>query len=95
VYIFKINQSLIKNGLTILCTGSIFKSWQLIKAGFIKSLKIESKIKKMKLIAIKTDSTIGAVLLASAICDCYDDLMKSISLNDYLMDLDHINIDKI
>ena len=49
----------------------------------------------MKLIAIKTDSTIGAVLLASAICDCYDDLMKSISLNDYLMDLDHINIDKI
>ena len=67
----------------------------MIKTGFIKSLRTENKIKKVKLIAIKTDSTIGAVLLASTICDYDDDLMKSINLNDYVMELDHINIDKV
>ena len=51
--------------MKILCIGSLFKSWSLLKQGFIDELNL--KIQHFKLIKLKStvNSAIGAAYLAA------------------------------
>ena len=61
------------DGLPIVCTGSVFKSWHLIKPGFIRCLQTQinrvSNLNTINLVTINGDSTLGAALLASRVYD--------------------------
>ena len=81
--------------MNIVCTGGLFKSWYLIKSGFVKAF-YTSKInnlgyKKLNLYTIKNDSTIGAVILAARLCNKFE-LLNNVNLNNYIENLDNILI---
>jgi hypothetical protein len=67
----RIDKSLMEapNGLPIVCTGSVFKSWHLIKPGFVRCLKTQtpkkSALNEINLVCIEQDAAIGAAKLAA------------------------------
>lgn len=64
----KIDQSLLdgKNGLNIVCVGSVWKSWNHLEKGFTSVLKNNSKrIKKFCLLDLKQSAALGAACLAA------------------------------
>lgn len=71
----RIDKSLLHapNGLPIVCTGSVFKSWHLIKPGFIRCLKTQtprkSTLNEINLVCINQDAAIGAAKLAAKLSD--------------------------
>lgn len=85
-------QRLILNtdGLPIVCTGSVFKSWHLIKPGFIRCLQAQNKrcahLDAINLVTINSDSTLGAALLASRIYDESNENKSEtpVNLNQYV-----------
>ncbi|CAF0759289.1 unnamed protein product [Brachionus calyciflorus] len=86
----KIEQSLYDaNGLSIVCTGSVFKSWNLLKSGFIRGLQTQNEIRKFHLVKIQdNNSSIGACILSAKLCSFQIDF----DLNRHLSILDVINI---
>jgi N-acetylglucosamine kinase len=76
-----------KDGLPIVCTGSVFKSWHLIKDGFIRGLK-SSPINEVNLFTINRDSNAGAAKLAAKLMD----FNLSIDSSNYVSKLDHIKL---
>jgi hypothetical protein len=74
------------NGVPVVCTGSVFKSWLLLKPGFVRCLK-NTSIKEVNLCTINDDSTIGAAFMAAKMSD-YDleiDFTKHVSKLDHLI----------
>lgn len=51
-------------GIPIVCTGSVFKSWHLIKDGFVRGLE-NSQVEQVNLYTIDRDSTAGAALMTA------------------------------
>lgn len=62
----KIDEELIKSGdgLKVLCVGSVFQSWDLLKEGFILGLK-DSKLKSVILLKSKVRNSVGAAILGA------------------------------
>ena len=83
-------------GIPIVCAGSVFKSWNLIKPGFMNCLANPKykmlRLKELRLIAVKEDSTIGAALLASRLLDQKSELNKHIDVKNTINTLDHVII---
>lgn len=52
-----------KNGLPIICVGSVFESWELLKSGFHKGL--DNKLEKFVLLRPTKSSALGASYLAA------------------------------
>jgi len=83
-------------GIPIVCAGSVFKSWTLIKSGFVKCLENPKykrfRLKELKLVTIKEDSTIGAAMLASRVFDSNSEFNKNVKPSSLINILDHIVI---
>ena len=67
-----------KGGLKVLCMGSVWLSWDLLKEGFVSVLNQISDIEQLTLIRLKSSIAIGAVYLAFDQIDvkfnkCYTD----------------------
>lgn len=81
-------------GLPITCAGSVFKSWPLIKAGFVRCLQHQirkcNNLTELNLVIDDGDSTIGACLLASKLYDNSLDLIHK--WNRKTTRLDHFYI---
>lgn len=77
-----------KNQQDIVCTGSVFKSWNLLKPGFIRGLKTQNVVTKFSLVKIDGNSSIGACVLSSKLCSFRID----INLNKHTSKLDIIVI---
>jgi len=65
-----------RDGIPIVCVGSVFKSWPLLKKGFFKALKSneskgERKRIKLSLLRVKTCLATGAVYLGAKEADYY------------------------
>jgi len=88
----------LSGGIPIVCAGSVFKSWMLIKSGFLKCLEDPKykkfRLKELKLVTIKEDSTIGAAMLASRVFDSSSELNKNIEPSSLINILDHIVINR-
>lgn len=54
-------------GLPIVCSGSVWKSWDLVKPGFERQLHVNDrvKVKELSLIKLKTGHATGAAYLAA------------------------------
>lgn len=50
-------------GIHILCVGSVWLSWNLIKPGFVTYLQNHTNIKELSLMKIKTTAAIGAAYM--------------------------------
>jgi len=68
----KIDSSLLDNpnGLTIVCVGSVWKSWHLLKSGFIEGLRIPRKqgdplVRKVRLMALNKTIAVGAAAMGA------------------------------
>ncbi|XP_013780725.1 N-acetyl-D-glucosamine kinase-like [Limulus polyphemus] len=61
----KIHHNLLESegGLPIVCVGSVFKSWELLKDGFHGAL--DSKLHEFSLLRLKTSSAIGAAFMGA------------------------------
>lgn len=83
-------------GLPIVCAGSVFKSWSLIKPGFVRCLNKQLKkfpsLNELNLVLADSDSSIGACLLASKLHDNKIVLIKNYKRKSIA--LDHFYISK-
>ena len=62
----KIDQSFIDSNLPIVCIGSVWKSWDFIKDGFLNRLKSRAKrLKSVRLLKLKVHMSSGACYLAA------------------------------
>ncbi|KAJ8947386.1 hypothetical protein NQ318_017749 [Aromia moschata] len=52
-------------GIHILCVGSVWLSWDLLRSGFIKWMENNTSIDKMSLMKLNTEMGVGAALMAS------------------------------
>ena len=97
----KIDKKLLNSlhGLPIVCTGSVFKSWHLIKPGFVKCLERQMKkcsgLNEMNLVLVNDDSTLGAALLASRVYDQSLNLHKQFEFASLTTKLDHFYLKNI
>ncbi|XP_022249138.1 N-acetyl-D-glucosamine kinase-like isoform X2 [Limulus polyphemus] len=62
----KVHKSLMEDegGLPIVCVGSVFKSWELLKSGFLATLG-NGRLREFTLLRPKTSSALGAALMAA------------------------------
>ena len=85
------------DGLPIICTGSVYKSWDLLKPGFIKCLRDNwtrcSKLSKINLVRIEGHSATGAVLLAARLYDRELPFVKEFNYEATTSRLDQIDMD--
>lgn len=62
----KSNASYFPDGLTVVCMGSVWKSWDLLSNSFIKTLKPTlDKFKSLKLVQLTGNGTIGAAVVGA------------------------------
>ncbi|XP_030747540.1 N-acetyl-D-glucosamine kinase [Sitophilus oryzae] len=54
-----------KGGLNVVCVGSVWLSWDLLKDGFVTYLNENSNIERLSLLRLKTEMGVGAALMAS------------------------------
>ncbi|XP_017780828.1 PREDICTED: N-acetyl-D-glucosamine kinase [Nicrophorus vespilloides] len=54
-----------EGGLQILCVGSVWYSWELLKDGFLEQLERQTVVEKLSLLKIKTTIAVGAAYMAS------------------------------
>lgn len=84
------------SGLPIVCTGSVFKSWHLIKPGFVKCLKTQtpkkSVLNEINLVTIATDSAVGAAKLAAKLSS---NLNISLNSHKLVAHLDHLHVKQL
>lgn len=85
----------IPGGLPLVCAGSVFKSWSLIKPGFIRCLNKHIKkypnLNELNLVVADSDSSIGACLLASKLYDNQIVLIKNYKRRTIALDHFYIN----
>lgn len=97
----KVSKKLINcpKGLPIVCAGSVYKSWNLIKPGFIQCLRDYrhrcADLKKINLVKIEDHSAVGAVLLAARIYNSDLDFLKTFDYASLTSQLDQIDVDSI
>nr|CAB3264192.1 N-acetyl-D-glucosamine kinase-like [Phallusia mammillata] len=73
-----IHKSLQDGGLQIVCVGSVFKSWSLLKNGFIKTIRAsDTHLKSLTLVELKESSAIGSVLIGAKTFQLPIDLTKN------------------
>lgn len=95
----KIDERLLNkaDGLPIICTGSVYKSWDLLKPGFMKCLGDNwnrcSKLRKINLVRVEGHSATGAVLLAARLYDRELTFVKEFNYENTSSRLDQINMD--
>lgn len=53
-----------EGGIHILCVGSVWLSWHLLKPGFVRYINNNTKINELSLMRIKTTTAIGAAYMA-------------------------------
>lgn len=63
------DELLVKNSLNIVCVGSVFKSWKLLKDGFSKEIAKSQNTFGLNLISLTQAMAIGAVYLGSDAID--------------------------
>lgn len=96
----RIDKSLFElpNGLPIVCAGSVYKSWSLIKPGFMQCLKDNitkcPNLTKINLVKIDGHSAIGAVLLAAKFYDKNLPLLRNFDYRKFTSELDQIDLEK-
>ena len=79
--------------LSIVCAGSVFKSWQLIKSGFVRGISIPNdKIKRLRLLTIRKDASIGASILAAKFSNADSNKILSKNRDEFIDQLDAIKI---
>lgn len=63
----EVDQSLIDSpgGLHVVCVGSVWKSWDLMKKGFLNGLKDARRIKKISLLTLEECGAVGASSLSA------------------------------
>ncbi|KAJ8917876.1 hypothetical protein NQ315_010789 [Exocentrus adspersus] len=54
-----------EGGLHVLCVGSVWLSWDLLRSGFVDWIEVKTDIKEMSLMRLKTEMGVGAALMAS------------------------------
>lgn len=54
-----------EGGIHVLCVGSVWLSWDLLRSGFVNWIENNTKIEEMSLMRLKTEMGVGAALLAS------------------------------
>ncbi|RNA11300.1 N-acetyl-D-glucosamine kinase isoform X1 [Brachionus plicatilis] len=84
-----------QDGLPIVCAGSVFKSWSLIKPGFVQCLNKQIKkfpsLNELNLVLADSDSSIGACLLASKLYDNKIDLISTYKRKSVVLDHFYVN----
>lgn len=55
----------IEGGLPVVCVGSVWKSWDLLKPGFVKHLEEHKNFPEFSLVELTTSVAIGAAYLAA------------------------------
>ncbi|RWS27089.1 N-acetyl-D-glucosamine kinase-like protein [Leptotrombidium deliense] len=55
-----------EGGLTVVCCGSVFKSWNLLKDGFLSALG--SSVKELTLLQLTRSAALGAAFFAAKTC---------------------------
>jgi len=77
--------------LSIVCAGSVWKSWQLIKDGFLRGISIPNeKVKRLRLLTIQKDASIGASLLAAKLSNSYANEILDRNRDEFVDQLDVI-----
>lgn len=56
-------------GLQVLCVGSVWKSWELLKPGFVPRLQQDSSLEELSLTRLTTTTAMGAAYLAAERCN--------------------------
>ncbi|XP_021355613.1 N-acetyl-D-glucosamine kinase-like [Mizuhopecten yessoensis] len=57
----KIDQKLLEQGLSVVCVGSVWKSWDLMKQGFMKEIESrDHRIRHLSLCELKQSAAVGA-----------------------------------
>lgn len=59
----------IDGGLPVVCVGSVWKSWDLLKPGFIKHLEEQQNVPEFSLLELTTNVATGAAYLAAKSCN--------------------------
>ncbi len=84
-------------GLPVVCAGSVFKSWPILKPGFIKCLKDNvakcPDMTKINLVIIERHASIGAVVLAAKLFDHNLQILKSLDHKLFTRKLDTVYLD--
>lgn len=97
----KIDQRLLNSadGLPIVCAGSVFKSWHLIKPGFLRCFQDKSKncinLNALNLVKIDGDSAIGAAYLAARIHEPNSDFVKNFDNKKFISQLDTLYVKQL
>lgn len=95
----KIDKSLFQcpEGLPVVCAGSVFKSWSLLKPGFIRCLKENitkcPDMNKINLVQIERHASIGAVCLAAKLYEHNSQVLKSVDNKQFISQLDTVYLD--
>ena len=78
----------------MVCAGSVFKSWNLIKPGFIKCLTDNlvkcPSLNEINLVRVENDSCAGAVYLAAKFYNENLCLVKDFQNQKFTSQLDHL-----
>lgn len=61
----KASSELVKDGLQVLCVGSVWLSWELLKPGFVTWLSSNTDVKRLTLMKLTTTSALGAAYIAA------------------------------
>lgn len=69
----------IDGGLPVVCVGSVWKSWDLLKPGFVKHLEEHQNVPELSLLELTTNVATGAAYLAAKSCNYV--IPKSASVN--------------
>lgn len=59
----------VEGGLPVVCVGSVWKSWDLLKQGFIKHLEEQKNVPELSLLELTTNVATGAAYLAAKSCN--------------------------
>lgn len=57
-------------GLKVVCVGSVWKSWDYLKSGFIEEIHQSCMIDELTLLRLTTSAALGACYLAADKIDC-------------------------
>lgn len=95
----KIDKELLNcsDGLPVICAGSVYKSWDIMKPGFLDCLKDNASkctnLKKINLVKIEGHSAVGAVILAAKLYEQNMEFLQKFNYNSVTSSLDEINLD--
>jgi len=86
-------------GLPIVCAGSVFKSWPILKQGFIRSLQDNKEkcpdLVKINLVILDRHASIGAVVLAAKLFDNNSEILKNLDHSQFTKKLDTLYLNHV